>query len=775
MDDFKCSNLNNKRYIKTYPTPKEKSYFKRILQENGDIDPEKTEKREPLTTRNAVKLLLQGTLKTDVCRYCLHVTSYLSELDQILEVGKSGILFKVTIRDMIATFHPFKIADDPNYPNKICSKCLDTTIRSYLFAQQCEQAERSLRNCFEDIYEKLDKLDPIEAPRKRGRRKLNPNHNVLYVENDKVMDYAQPIINLVHVNSAPLVQLENEISELECLKCCEILPNIESLLNHENIHPKTMWYNCRLCGRSFAKRYQIKKHLQSHQSKQLYPSTTDRFVCKKCNYTNENCNEFLQHIEKHKFKTVMEHLLEKRMDRLCSVCLDKRCKMVELDKMIHVNAPNLSGDHSLHSILASTLPDMNNLNNYTGTKVCEKCLNNAITSYIFTNQFVFNRARLNTCVSLMLDSLKEITEPECNLFIEISGNTIMPLTENVDDEYVVDKDDVFDESKFKTEVLEDEFRVQTDSDKESSDVEEKLPLDVKQFTTNHLVNGIQPPNSLSVCSEFLTFKTRKKPRKVAKPKYTCPLCSKHFVSDFHLKQHLLKHINRKVTCKICLCEFKSKFHLYEHTKMVHLLNKINYESCRHCDRAFVDLNKFKNHLKTHFKKMCELCCKVFRSQRFYNSHIQRHAVHLRRYKERHEQNCSFCEKGCVDSNELYLHINKAHLQIKPYDCEMCEQKFYTEKNLRSHRKVHSLFQKETCVFCCKNLNSRRQLVYHVWKHLGVTPFSCPVCGQAFRTKRKVRLHMTSSHGGNSCCKFCRKVFLSKIGLKEHIVKAHSYI
>lgn len=66
-------------------------------------------RRESLSTKNAVKYLLEGRLKKKVCRYCLNVASPLSELDQVLQVAGSGKLFKVTIRDMVASFYPYKV------------------------------------------------------------------------------------------------------------------------------------------------------------------------------------------------------------------------------------------------------------------------------------------------------------------------------------------------------------------------------------------------------------------------------------------------------------------------------------------------------------------------------------------------------------------------------------------------------------------------------------------------------------------------------------------
>lgn len=66
-------------------------------------------KRELLTTKKAIELLLNGTLKRDVCRYCMNVTNVLNDLDQIMHIGGKDALYKVSIRDMVATFHPLKV------------------------------------------------------------------------------------------------------------------------------------------------------------------------------------------------------------------------------------------------------------------------------------------------------------------------------------------------------------------------------------------------------------------------------------------------------------------------------------------------------------------------------------------------------------------------------------------------------------------------------------------------------------------------------------------
>lgn len=448
---------------------------------------------------------------------------------------------------------------------------------------------------------------------------------------------------------------------------------------------------------------------------------------------------------------------------------------------------------------------MNSLHNFTGTKICEKCLNHAITSYVFIHQTLYVRNRLNTCISLMLDNLNQIAKPEGNVFIEIAQNTIMPLKEPDFDENILLKDEEIDESKLKVDVLEDEFRQDSESEESSdaSEIDNKKATNinifgefattleddhlspnlaknaVKTYEKRKMLNGVHESkynNSFNdICSEFLTFKKRKKPlRRYYSCKFTCPLCNKHFVSEYFLKRHIMKHVFTKVECRQCGLKFKSKFYLYEHTKMCHILKQYNFFSCKICGRTFESSNKLDRHMNCHRTKDCHLCCKKFSSQKHYDSHMQRHAVKLQ-LLQKPAQTCSFCEKECANDNELSVHVNKVHLQIKPYSCDMCERQFYTESNLNSHKRVHSLLSKEQCEFCSKTLKCRRDLVVHVRKHIGVKPCSCPVCGQSFYSSIKVKNHMKTSHGGKFCCKLCKTVLSTKFELKGHINRVHNMI
>lgn len=398
------------------------------------------------------------------------------------------------------------------------------------------------------------------------------------------------------------------------------------------------------------------------------------------------------------------------------------------------------------------------LDSYTGTKICERCLNNALTSYVFITQSYFARNRLGTCVTVMLDKLNTVAETKNNICIEIATNAIMNIEYN-DGEYVED-------DKSKIDVLEDEFRLKSEDESETEvpkSVTKKPKLNIED-KTHKTINGYK-----FLCREFLTFKKKPQPRK----RFICPVCKKHFISDYFLKRHCLKHLPKKVECNICNLQFRSIFDLYEHKQMSHVFKKSIYLTCEMCQRCFIKKEKMDRHRRSHKNPFCQLCDKNFTSQSTYIQHIRRHIKKLAIIMKKHKQFCSFCEKECSNDNEFSLHVNKVHLQIKPYGCDMCEKHFYTDYNLRCHRRVHTVYSKEQCEFCNKILYSRKKLVIHIRKHIGDTPFYCQLCNQSFYSEFQLNKHLTIRHGGKFCCKFCKTTFVTKKELNCHTNKVHN--
>ncbi|CAG9789952.1 unnamed protein product [Diatraea saccharalis] len=151
---------------------------------------------------------------------------------------------------------------------------------------------------------------------------------------------------------------KSKMSNYICPKCCQKMPSLESLLNHEKSHPSSMLYHCHLCGKSFPKRSYLRRHIPGHTLGKQVLQNTD-FKCLECNVVSKDYHIHLQHIEKHRFKQAIQNLILRKTDKLCAVCLNNGTHLIELEDMIclHGGYPEMMGDRTMYQILGSTVPE----------------------------------------------------------------------------------------------------------------------------------------------------------------------------------------------------------------------------------------------------------------------------------------------------------------------------------------------------------------------------------------------------------------------------------
>ena len=148
--------------------------------------------------------------------------------------------------------------------------------------------------------------------------------------------------------------------------------------------------------------------------------------------------------------------------------------------------------------------------------------------------------------------------------------------------------------------------------------------------------------------------------------FTCPLCSKTFVSRANLKSHTKSHTKEKPhKCLICSATFAYACALKTHVKCVHGGLKIIRKKNSHCP-------------------LCSYKC--------YSKHIL--GIHVRKHSDQLQFSCSVQSCGFKTKYEKYLlkqHFQIFHSDERPYECpsDGCSYKSKRRGDLKSHLRSHS--------------------------------------------------------------------------------------
>ncbi|XP_041103509.1 zinc finger protein PLAG1-like [Polyodon spathula] len=206
-----------------------------------------------------------------------------------------------------------------------------------------------------------------------------------------------------------------------------------------------------------------------------------------------------------------------------------------------------------------------------------------------------------------------------------------------------------------------------------------------------------------------------KPRK----NFLCQLCDKAFSSVEKLKVHLYSHTGeRPYPCsqQDCTKAFVSKYKLLRHMA-THSPEKIH--KCNYCEKMFHRKDHLKNHLHTHdpnkeaFK--CEECGKNYNTKLGFKRHLALHAA------TRGDLTCKVCLQTFESTGVLLAHL-KTHAgkssggtKEKKHQCEHCDRRFYTRKDVRRHMVVHTGRKDFLCQYCAQRFGRKDHLTRHMKK------------------------------------------------------------
>ncbi|KAK7475342.1 hypothetical protein BaRGS_00033418 [Batillaria attramentaria] len=224
-------------------------------------------------------------------------------------------------------------------------------------------------------------------------------------------------------------------------------------------------------------------------------------------------------------------------------------------------------------------------------------------------------------------------------------------------------------------------------------------------------------------------------------RFFCEICGNGFTKRGSLRTHMNRHKGIKpFACKLCPKAFSSPSDLKQH-EPTHVSAEDKKFVCKICDRAFASLRYCKDHeiIHTGVKPFqCDLCGQRFARRRGVVLH--RRTVHMgeKSYK------CMCCEKRFSNLTAFRDH-KQTHKECnsRPFVCTVCGFAFMSSRYLQKHRKIHSGFKKYVCDVCGKKFYEAGNLRVHMRVHTGEKPCICQVCGEAFRWESCLNKHMES--------------------------------
>lgn len=171
-----------------------------------------------------------------------------------------------------------------------------------------------------------------------------------------------------------------------------------------------------------------------------------------------------------------------------------------------------------------------------------------------------------------------------------------------------------------------------------------------------------------------------------KRRQCCKKCDYVAASAQGLRNHdiskHLKTLERVYECSVCFDKFGSYNELYRHKQKIH--EEVEKYVCSTCGKSLTGASALKNHITLfHSNKTPSISCpmsgckKVCVTTKQLQNHIKTH-------NDDTKEICPECGLLVANKHNLEKHINRVHLKVRNFGCDLCEYKGFFKFNIVEH-------------------------------------------------------------------------------------------
>lgn len=195
----------------------------------------------------------------------------------------------------------------------------------------------------------------------------------------------------------------------------------------------------------------------------------------------------------------------------------------------------------------------------------------------------------------------------------------------------------------------------------------------------------------------------------------------------------------KFKCTKCKKEFKNQTHLKMHFAVIH--NKI--QTKRKPTLTNIDINHYSQYMD--FKKdpftlkfKCNICNKSYTRKENAKVHFLAHHAKIR-------FNCDTCSNTFKRESDKNIHEKTYHRQICEYKCLFCNKQLKSKKLIKMHIKYKHGKETYTCSICEKNFSNNSNLKKHIRNTHEKLRHKCQKCDKTFSDGYRLTVHFKMEH------------------------------